>query len=161
MLDATLCFLVHEGSPQRVLMGQKKIGLGVGKITGFGGKVKACETIAAAAARELEEETGIRVARKDLRLVGHLTFRFPAQPDWSQNVHVFLATTWEGELAESKEMRPFWFAAHEVPYNRMWQDGAYWLPRILAGEKVRAVFTFSTDNETVESVQFLPWLPQT
>lgn len=161
MQDATLCFLVSEGPPQRLLMGQKKVGFGAGKITGFGGKVKTNETILAAAAREMEEETGIRVAEKDLQPVGCLTFRFPAQPDWSQNVHVFFATTWEGEPAESKEMRPFWIAAHEIPYHRMWQDGEYWLPRILAGEKVRAVFTFSTDNETVESKQFFPWFPQT
>jgi hypothetical protein len=35
----------------------------------------------------------------------------------------------------------------------MWQDSAYWLPRILAGQKVRARFTFREDNESVDEVE--------
>jgi hypothetical protein len=35
----------------------------------------------------------------------------------------------------------------------MWQDSAYWLPRILAGQQVRARFTFREDNESVAAVE--------
>jgi len=31
----------------------------------------------------------------------------------------------------------------------MWQGDVHWLPRVLAGERVRGWFTFGEDNETV------------
>eukprot|EP00051_Salpingoeca_urceolata_P006046 m.80347 g.80347 ORF g.80347 m.80347 type:complete len:91 (+) comp14659_c1_seq3:1046-1318(+) len=43
----------------RVLLGLKKRGFGQGKLNGFGGKVEAGETVAEAAARELEEVNAI------------------------------------------------------------------------------------------------------
>ena len=66
--------------------------------------------------------------------VGNLTFVFPTKPEWSQVVHVFLVEEWNGEPTESDEMEPRWFTEDEIPYSRMWQDGAYWLPPILKGQ---------------------------
>jgi 8-oxo-dGTP pyrophosphatase MutT (NUDIX family) len=157
MHDATLCFLVDGYPPERILMGLKKAGFGAGKFTGFGGKVEAHETIRKAAVREMAEETGVKVADNELKPIAQLTFLFPEKPDWSQIVHVFFAVTWEGEPAESVEMRPFWFDVDAIPYEGMWQDGAHWLPRILAGERIRASFRFRADNETVESADVVPW----
>ncbi len=149
--DSTLCFLIRGNTPDgRVLLGLKKVGFGAGKYTGFGGKVERGETVATAAARELEEETGIKVREEDLQPVGRLTFIFPAKPEWSQKVHVFLATTWNGGPTESAEMLPAWFAVNGIPFEQMWQDAVHWLPRILAGERVDARFTFEQDNETID-----------
>ncbi|MEJ2212436.1 MAG: NUDIX domain-containing protein, partial [Anaerolineae bacterium] len=44
--------------PRQVLLGLKRVGFGAGKLTGIGGKVEPGEEVAAAAARELEEEVG-------------------------------------------------------------------------------------------------------
>jgi ADP-ribose pyrophosphatase YjhB (NUDIX family) len=155
--EATLCFLLRGGPPREVLLGLKKTGLGAGKYGGFGGKVEPGEKVAAAAARELAEECGLEVDQRDLRYAGRLTFVFPFKPDWGQRVHVFLATKWEGEPQESTEMAPAWFGVDEIPYARMWQDGAHWLPRILAGERLRGRFVFAADNETVAEVELVPW----
>jgi len=112
-------------------LGLKRIGFGAGKYTGFGGKVKAGETLTGAAVRELEEETGIKACEENLQQMGHLTFLFPARPVWDQEAHVFLVTQWDGEPSISEEMRPVWFATQNVPYGHMWQDGPHWLPVVL------------------------------
>jgi 8-oxo-dGTP diphosphatase len=157
MIHATLCYLIRGNPPREILLGFKKIGLGQGKYGGVGGKIEAGETVTRAAVRELEEETGIKVLEEDLQRMAHLTFLFPAKPDWSQVVHAFLTTRWDGNPVESAEMIPAWFASDDIPFEQMWQDVSYWLPRVLAGERLRASFTFKEDNETVDEVEIKPW----
>ena len=38
----------------------------------------------------------------------------------------------------------------------MWDDARYWLPRVLAGERVRATFSYADDCETVARVSVGP-----
>ena len=158
MIHATLCYLIRGNPPSEILLGLKKAGFGEGKYVGFGGKIEAGETVTGAAVRELQEETGVKVCEKDLQYVAHLTFLFPAKPDWSHVVYAFLATKWEGTPRESREMIPAWFAMNNIPFERMWHDVYFWLPRVLAGERIRASFTFKDDNETVDEFKLEPWL---
>ncbi|MEW5955787.1 MAG: 8-oxo-dGTP diphosphatase [Candidatus Micrarchaeota archaeon] len=151
MHDATLCFLVDARS-QRVLLGMKKRGFGGGKYNGFGGKVLPGETVAAAAARELQEEAG--VSCPELSKVGELAFFFPQKKEWDQTVHVFIASAWQGEPVESDEMKPQWFGYAALPFDRMWPDDPYWLPLVLGGNKVRAEFRFKQDSDGANEVAF-------
>jgi len=157
MRESTLCLPIRQHPAQEILLGFKKAGFGAGKITGFGGKVEPGETVAQAAVRELAEETGMLTSEDALRSAGRLTFVFPARPQWSQVVHAFLVTAWNGEPAESVEMVPRWFALDAVPYDKMWQDGTHWLPPILAGKQVRARFTFGDDNESIRDLEIDTW----
>jgi 8-oxo-dGTP diphosphatase len=157
MRDATLCFLVRGNPPAEILLGFKKAGFGAGKYNGFGGKVEAGETVESAAVREVEEEVGIRISEEHLQPVGRLTFLFPANPAWDKLAHVFLVTRWDGDPAESAEMKPAWFKVHEIPFERMWQGDVYWLPRVLAGERVQGYFAFGEDNETVTAWRVEVW----
>jgi len=151
MIEATVCFLVDEGAPTRILLAEKKRGFGKGKLNGPGGKLREGETPEEGIVREVHEEVGISLAESGLRHAGCLTFRFPYEPAYDHRVHVFLASQWEGAAAESEEMRPEWFSVHDLPFARMWQDDAYWLPLVLNGKIVNGTFEFGEDNESVVS----------
>ncbi len=155
--ETTLCLLIRGKPPQHVLLGLKREGFGASKITGFGGKVEPGETALLAATREMAEETGIRVRPEYLIPIGQLFFLFPACPSWSQLVHAFMCKRWEGVPRAGTEMIPCWYAVDEIPYGQMWHDATYWLPRFLAGERIRGRFVFGSDNETVIEAEIQPW----
>jgi 8-oxo-dGTP diphosphatase len=157
VFETTLCIPILGDPPEQVLLGLKKEGFGAGKLTAFGGKVEPGETLAQAAVRELQEETGLHALEQDLWRLGELTFIFPHRPSWSQRVHVFTVTHWENEPQASREATPGWFRVPDIPYDLMWQDATTWLPRILAGQPIRARFTFGHDNDTLAHVEFLAW----
>lgn len=146
MFDATLCLPHTENA---VLLGMKKRGFGKGRWNGMGGKLKEGETIRAAAVRELEEEIGIKASERDLKQCATLDFYFAQKPEWDTRVHVFLARAWEGEPAESEEMRPQWFPSAEIPFDKMWPDDQYWLPLVLKGKTLRGTFHFSDNGNTI------------
>jgi 8-oxo-dGTP diphosphatase len=157
MQNATLCLLIRGHPIDEILLGMKKARFGAGKYNGFGGKVEDGETIAEATVREMREETGVDVRLGDLERVGRLTFLFPFKPDWEQVVHVYTARAWQGTPQESDEMAPAWFKVEDIPYDQMWDDDIYWLPSVLAGERVRATFTYRADNQTVEKFEISDW----
>lgn len=151
LVPTCLCLLtrIADDGGRQVLLGHKKTGLGTGKIVGLGGHVEECESPGEAAAREVKEESGIHVAPAALREMAHVTFLFPACPRWDMTVEVFTSADWAGEPAETPEIRPEWFGVSSLPLTRMWDDAKYWLPRVLAGERVSATFTYAADCETV------------
>jgi 8-oxo-dGTP diphosphatase len=158
LTSTCLCLLTRTGGDGRreVLLGHKKTGLGTGKIVGLGGHVEPGEFAAEAAAREVKEESGICAAPGSLVLAAHVTFLFPAHPSWDMDVEIFTTTKWAGEAAESEEIRPEWFPVAALPFDRMWQDAGHWLPRVLAGERLTATFTYGEDNETVATASIGP-----
>lgn len=153
--EVTIGILVRGDPPKEVLLGWKKRGLGQAQYAGIGGKVETGETPAQAASRELHEEIRVKVELADLRYLGKLTFTFPARPEWNEVAHVFLAGRWQGAPTESAEIRPTWFPIDQVPFEEMWHDYRYWLPQAITGQNVSAIFTYASDNKTVETVQQL------
>jgi 8-oxo-dGTP diphosphatase len=153
-----LCLLIRVASDgeRQVLLGHKKEGLGTGKIVALGGHVEAAETAAEAAAREVAEESGIQVDVDSLRAAAHITFLFPARHEWEMTVEVFTSDAWRGEAAETDEIRPEWFPVADLPLDRMWDDGKYWVARVLAGERLTATFTYAADCETVAESALAP-----
>lgn len=132
----TLLFVVE---PDRILLGWKKRGFGKELYNGFGGKVEPGESIETAARREFQEEAGVEAG--PLELVGRL--EFTNQNDLSiAEVHVYKIFTYRGEIRETAEMRPEWFALENIPYDRMWPDDIHWLPLIFQGQKFIGHFHF-------------------
>jgi 8-oxo-dGTP pyrophosphatase MutT (NUDIX family) len=148
MRDATLLFLVkrHEEIISDILLAMKKRGFGMGKWNGVGGKVDAGETIEEAARREAKEEIGVDVGV--LTKVAEISFYFRGNPEWNQLVHVYTTDDWKGEPRETEEMAPAWYHPSTIPYDIMWQDDIYWIPKMLLGEYISASFTFG-ENEMI------------
>lgn len=159
LTSTCLCLLTRTSGdgPREVLLGYKKTGFGTGKVVALGGHVEPDESAAAAAAREVKEESGLRVTPGSLVQVAHLTFLFPARPSWDMDVEIFTTAEWAGAAAESDEIRPQWFPVEALPFDRMWQDAGHWLPRVLAGERLTATFTYADDNETVAAHSITAW----
>lgn len=145
MKKTTLSLVVKD---KKVLLAMKKRGFGQGRWNGSGGKFdeqKGDKSILDTAIRETKEEIGIEL--KAPTQVGVFRFKFPHKPEWDQEVAVFLAKDFHGEIKESEEMLPQWFGLKEIPYDQMWDDDKHWLPHILAGRKLDADFTFKEGDK--------------
>jgi mutator protein MutT len=139
--QVTLCFLVKD---RQILLAMKKRGFGEGFWNGVGGKPDTGETIEQAAIREAEEEIGVTPTK--MAEVGKIDF-YMQQPDGNQQVIIYLVTDWEGQPAESEEMRPQWYNQGQIPYDQMWPDDQYWLPLVLAGKYVTGRFHFDAAGQ--------------
>ncbi len=142
----TLCVIVE---PNRILLGMKKRGFGAGKWNGFGGKVAEGESIEDAAKREVTEECGLTV--ESMSAAGIIEFTFEGQ-DGILEVHLFRVERWSGDVIESEEMRPQWFAIDEIPYAEMWPDDTFWLPAFLKGKSCNGAFHFAPDGSVARQM---------
>ena len=147
--------IIHKDD--KVLLGLKKRGFGMGKWNGFGGKVDKGETIEEAAKRELFEEAGLAV--NDMEKAGVLDFEWAsfakasagqAGPSEVWEVNIFKATDFSGEPQETEEMKPQWFLVNEIPFEKMWADDKYWFPLFFAGKKFTGKFVFDGKNNIIE-----------
>ena len=136
---ATLVFVIRDG---KVLLIDKKTGIGKGKINGPGGKLEDGESPEECAVRECREELGIRVS--DLQYCGQHRFQFV--DGLSIHVWVYRTFDFEGVPTESAEARPMWVPLDDIPFERMWEDDGIWFPMLLRGERFRGRWIFDGDR---------------
>ena len=147
IMSRKILTLIIIQKDEKVLLGMKKRGFGVGRWNGFGGKVDQGETVENAAKREIFEEAGITA--NNLEKVGVLDFSWQAKPDDILKVNIFKATDFSGDPIESEEMKPQWFLVSEIPYEKMWADDAYWLPLFLKNKKFTGKFVFDEKDNVL------------
>ncbi len=142
--EATLCFPIRD---DQVLLAEKQKKLGAGFLNGFGGKVEPGDRdIYATNAREVEEEVGIKVTA--VRKVGEIEFHNPSTDTELKKmmVHVFIATDWDGEPVETKEMKMIaWYNVEKLDYSKFLSADRLFLPRILAGKCIRGLIEYNDD----------------
>ncbi len=132
---ATLMFIRQEN---RLLLIDKKRGLGAGYFNAPGGRLEPGETIMECAVRETQEE--LCITPLDPVHAGTLMFQFI--DGFSIHGEVFTATEFEGTPTETDEAVPHWFSIDDLPYHNMWADDPIWYPKMIAGEKFVGRFTF-------------------
>ena len=136
---ATLCYL-RRGN--RVLLQRKARGLfGEGRWNAPGGKMLPGELPERAAAREMYEETGIRVS--SLHFGGILNFYLGESKQLDQTVFLFVSSKSTGRMRRSSEGELRWFSVDAIPYQEMWEDDRVWLPLLLDGKGFAGNFYFS------------------
>ena len=148
MKEVTLLFLVQEN---KVLLAMKKRGFGANRYNGVGGKLDSGETVEQALVRECQEEISVTPIAYE-QFADIMFHEFHDGQAATMHVHVFVATTWQGEPTESEEMAPKWFKKDELPLDQMWSDDPYWLPQVLDGEKLTASFTLD-ENDAITDMQ--------
>jgi 8-oxo-dGTP diphosphatase/8-oxo-dGTP diphosphatase/2-hydroxy-dATP diphosphatase len=148
-------------SSSQILLGLKKRGFGTGLYNSFGGKIEQGETPATGAARELEEEAGVRcpVNHMERCRVGDLHFTF-ADTNNKMLVHLFCVDLDSAEIDASSinwecdEIAPRWFPMSEVPFGNMFADDSVWLPMLLkdASARFSGYFHFQPGGDKVNLV---------
>lgn len=137
-IETTLCLLEKD---QQILLGLKKRGFGEGKYNGVGGKLEPGETKEEALLREVREEIGINLLKYDYR--GKIEFIELYQGNKTNLIfYLYTATSWEGDIIETEEIKPYWFNKESIPYAKMFNDDKFWLPYILKGHNINAFFEF-------------------
>ena len=139
VIHATLMFIVKDG---RVLLIEKKRGLGAGKINGPGGKIDPGESPVECVIRETREE--LLITPSTPRKLGELWFSMSDSPDIL--CHVYRADDHLGIPTETDEAVPVWTPVDEIPYQRMWEDDAHWLPLLLAEQTFHGRFVFHGES---------------
>lgn len=140
-----VCALLFLQRGGEILLAMKKRGFGAGRYNGVGGKIDPGETIEQALVRECQEEINVTPTSYH-KVAEHDFVQNEGTKPWRMYVHVYISDKWEGKLTESEEMAPKWFNIADVPYKNMWQDDEFWLPQVLAGEKIFGEFTFDEDD---------------
>src|SRR3954462_1681908 len=101
MRQPTTLALIHHND--KMLLGMKKRGFGMGRWNGFGGKLEPGESIHDAAKREMLQESGVTI--KDMEQVAFLEFEFHNKPGDIIEVNIFRIKDWHGEPIEGEEMK--------------------------------------------------------
>ena len=140
------CVLTYVMDGDRVLLILKKRGLGDGYYNAPGGHIELEETSIEAAIRETKEETALTVS--ELKERGTLRFQF--KDGMRMVCYVFTTGTWEGELKECDEAKPFWADRNNLDYDMMWKDDKLWLPLLLDGKEFEGWFVFD-DREMLDA----------
>lgn len=137
-LQTTLLILRKDN---KILLARKKRGFGFGKWNGVGGKVEEKETPEEAMIRETQEE--ISVTPIEYEKIGIIRFVEYVKEELTTNdMHLYIATKWQGVPKESEEMQPKWFSINNLPWEEMFSDDKYWLPLVLKGKKLDAFFEY-------------------
>lgn len=133
-----IAWVIVQDEAGRILLGRRdKTRFASGLWNLPGGSVEAREKTADAAARELREETGLRVNPDTLQHIGVNRYDVAGLHGRAQGVNFFfLARNWEGEaqpLENTSEIK--WFDPQNIP-----ADSLPWLARALRNHLLGGLF---------------------
>lgn len=132
MKQATLVIITRGyGEKEEVLLAKKKKAeIGTDTINGPGGKVEPGETPLQCAKRETEEEMGIILDLKKLRLAALINFYAADVLDFQ--VFTYRARKFSGTPRETESMfMPQWYKVNNLPLDKMLESDRMWFERVI------------------------------
>lgn len=131
MIKTTLCYLEKDGCFLMLFRNKKEHDPCEGKWVGIGGKFEPGESSEDCLLREVREETGLSLTAYEARGVVH--FLSDELPD--EDMYLFLATGWEGELTSCSEGTLEWIPKEKVLALNLWEGDHLFLKPMLEGKK--------------------------
>lgn|SRR3989338_4128692 len=138
---------------EAVLLGERKKGeIGIGKLSGPGGKLEIGETLPECLIRETREEFVIELDPASLELVALIDFYAAGEIDFC--VYVYRARILAGEIKETADIIPAWYTLDDLPFERMYDSDCYWFERAARGEKFRANVYYRARARDFDHIEF-------
>ena len=129
MKQTTLCYIEHDGQYLMLHRTKKQHDDNHDKWIGIGGHIEPGETSEACILREVREETGLELL--DCRARGVVRFRSDAYPD--EDMYLFTATRYRGEMIECDEGELAWIAKDRLLSLTLWEGDRVFLRLLDAG----------------------------
>lgn len=138
----TLCYIEKDNKTLFLHRIKKENDIHKDKWIGLGGKVEAGESPEECVIREVEEESGLKISKPNLR--GVLTFPNFHGEDW----YVFLYTTsnFIGELIESDEGKLEWIENDKIMKLNMSKGDKLFLEWLKENKMFSAKFIYEGEN---------------
>lgn len=121
MQNTSLCYIEKDGKYLMLHRIKKENDVNRDKWIGVGGRFEEGESPEECAAREIFEETGLRV--KNLAYRAIVTFDCPPYP--TDYMHLFTVTEFEGELKECDEGKLEWVDKSRLRELDLWEGDYY------------------------------------
>ena len=116
MKNTTLCYIEKNGSYLMMLRNKKKNDLNEGKYVGIGGHFLENEDPYECMVREAKEETGLDICPKYRGIVTFISSEYE-----SEQMHLFTATEFSGELIDCDEGELVFVPKEELKSLPMWE----------------------------------------
>lgn len=152
MKETTLCYVERDGAYLMLYRNKKPHDPNAGKWIGIGGKLEAGETPTACLLREVYEETGLTLTEYAYR--GIVNFRSDRYEQ--ERMHVFTATTWNGDPHACDEGDLRWIPKHDLFDYPMWEGDALFLRALERGDPFfRLTLTYNGDTLTAHHMDYI------
>lgn len=142
MKETTLCYIERGNEYLMLHRTKKENDVNRDKWLGIGGRIEPGETPAECILREAREETGLTLT--DCRYRGLVRFRSDVYPD--EDMHLFSATRFEGEMIACDEGDLEWIDRARLAELTLWEGDRVFL-RLLAADAPVFVLTLHYEGE--------------
>ena len=148
--------IVFNSTSTHILLGERKKGeIGVGKLSGPGGKLEPDEALETCLIRETREELEIELDPTSLDLAARIDFYAAGEIDF--RVYVYRARILSGELHETADMIPGWYLLDDTTFDQTYESDRYWLPQVARGEKFCAHVYYRDRARDFDRIEFFPF----